>query len=99
MRYASNKHIQRHSVQTVSDDWDVDPGGACVGQQGRNQISAEERDEGGTRAKWRGKAQNPQPLAHGYSTRRMTRSCGIHRLELWLRNCFTEVLRASEHWT
>jgi len=28
-------------------------------QQGRNQIGAEERDEGGARAKWRGKSQKP----------------------------------------
>jgi hypothetical protein len=38
------------------------------GQQGRNQIGAEERDEGGARAKWRGK----QPL-----DRRLKQNCGI----------------------
>src|SRR5713101_4898130 len=31
------------------------------GKQGGNQIGAEERDEGGTRAKWRGKSENAQP--------------------------------------
>src|SRR5260370_40747605 len=32
------------------------------GKQSGNQIGAEERDEGGARAKWRGKGQEPQRL-------------------------------------
>src|SRR6266850_264837 len=52
-----------------SDDWHVDPGGACVGQQGRNQIGAEERDETGTAAQWPGESQNPQPLTEGCGAR------------------------------